>query len=359
MRRDGGSAPKRPRAPPCELWAEASEEGAADAPYPVRKGVGAHGVRVLAGGMLLVPLRDDAGQMLGLQRIAGAKRPAGWDSDKRFMPGQRKKGLFHLIGQIEGAAACTLLAEGYATSASLHAGHGLAGGHVRRRGQHAGGGRSAAPALAPSADVFACADNDSTTEARTGKNTGVQAACEAARAAGAQGAVAGVVIPEDLPEGKTDFNDLALHAGLDAVREQVSRAMAEPTIPKPRRIRAPRPPARARQPGRMCKERPQRTLRQGTRPSPLHRLSAGTDGGAGGGGACGDDGVGAAPGLCGGDGDASPSTQDCADDAFHLVPHDMGVSPADARCNRPGVWHYGRTADGERKRPCGSAIHFG
>jgi putative DNA primase/helicase len=108
----------------CELWAEAREEGAAHAPYLVHKGVGAHGVRVLAGGMLLVPLCDEAGQMLGLQRIAGAKRPAGWDSDKRFMPGQRKKGLFHLMGQIEGAVAL-LLAEGYATSASLHEATGL------------------------------------------------------------------------------------------------------------------------------------------------------------------------------------------------------------------------------------------
>lgn len=332
----------------CELWAEASEEGAADAPYPVRKGVGAHGVRVLAGGMLLVPLRDDAGQMLGLQRIAGAKRPAGWDSDKRFMPGQRKKGLFHLIGQIEGAAAL-LLAEGYATSASLHEATGLPVAMC----VDAGNMPVVAEALRrrwPQVPMFACADNDSTTEARTGKNTGVQAACEAARAAGAQGAVAGVVIPEDLPEGKTDFNDLALHAGLDAVREQVSRAMAEPTIPKPRRNRATAAGARTTT-GQDAQGETAAHAAPGHAAITAAPLSAGTDGGAGGGGACGDDGVGAAPGLCGGDGDASPSTQDCADDAFHLVPHDMGVSPADARCNRPGVWHYGRTADGERKRP--------
>jgi putative DNA primase/helicase len=97
----------------------ASEQGAS--PYLQRKGVAGHGVRYLVDGTLLVPMRDEAGQLQNLQRIAPAKprpsrRPAA--CEKRFMAGGRKTGLWHLIGQVQTSAerrTALLLAEGYAT----------------------------------------------------------------------------------------------------------------------------------------------------------------------------------------------------------------------------------------------------
>ena len=65
-------------------WAEASETG--ESPYLTRKGVQPHGVRFAADGWLLVPLRDEAGQLCNVQRIAPAK-PEGDGPDKLFLKG--------------------------------------------------------------------------------------------------------------------------------------------------------------------------------------------------------------------------------------------------------------------------------
>jgi len=77
-----------------------------------------HGVRFTPDGVLLVPMVDAAGVLQNLQRIA-PQRPADGGPDKRFLSGGRKSGLFHVIGQAEGATVL-LLAEGYATAASVH-----------------------------------------------------------------------------------------------------------------------------------------------------------------------------------------------------------------------------------------------
>ena len=215
------------------LWDEASESG--QSPYLVRKGVQAHGVRYLPDGTLIVPMRNESGELHNLQRIAPHK-PADGDPEKRFLPGGRKSGLWHLIGHVDGAPAL-LLAEGYATAASLHEATGLpvavafdAGnlGHVAK----------ALRALHPALPLLLCGDDDRETEARTGKNPGREKATTAARAANTETALAGVVFPEGLPDGGTDFNCLAVHAGLDAVRVLIERAAASPAIPKPRRAAA-------------------------------------------------------------------------------------------------------------------------
>ena len=212
------------------LWDEAGESG--QSPYLVRKGVQAHGVRYLPDGTLIVPMRNESGELHNLQRIAPEK-PANGAPEKRFLPGGRKSGLWHLIGTIEGAPAL-LLAEGYATAASIHEATGLpvavafdAGNlvHVAK----------ALRALHPALPLLVCGDDDRETEARTGKNPGREKAMTAARAAHTEAVPAGVVFPEGLPDGGTDFNDMAAHAGLDAVRALIERAAASPAIPKPRR----------------------------------------------------------------------------------------------------------------------------
>jgi putative DNA primase/helicase len=64
-------------------------------------GVQAHGVRFLPDGTLLVPMRDAAGELHNLQRIAPQppteEEKARGLTEKRFLPG-RKRGMFHVIG---------------------------------------------------------------------------------------------------------------------------------------------------------------------------------------------------------------------------------------------------------------------
>jgi len=212
------------------MWDEASDAG--QSPYLVRKGVQAHGVRYLPDGTLIVPMRNEAGELHNLQRIAPHK-PTNGDPEKRFLPGGRKSGLWHLIGQVDGAPAL-LLAEGYATAASLHDATGLPVAVAFDAGNQVHVAK-ALRALHPALPMLVCGDDDRATEARTGKNPGRDKALAAARAANTEAAPAGVVFPAGLPEGGTDFNDLAVHAGLDAVRALVEASTAAPAIPKPQR----------------------------------------------------------------------------------------------------------------------------
>lgn len=212
------------------LWDEASEAG--QSPYLMRKGVQAHGVRYLPDGTLIVPMRNEAGELHNLQRIA-LEKPTNGDPEKRFLPGGRKSGLWHLIGTADGALML-LLAEGYATAASIHE----ATGRPVAVAFDAGNLLHVAKALRashPALPLLVCGDDDRGTEARTGKNPGRDKAVAAARSAHTAEAPAGVVFPEGLPEGGTDFNDLATHAGLDAVRALIERACASPSIPKAQR----------------------------------------------------------------------------------------------------------------------------
>ena len=203
-------------------WAQASEQG--ESPYLVRKGVQAHGLRFAAGGWLLLPLRDGAGKLWNLQRIA-PKKPADGGPEKLFLKGGRKSGLWHLVGPLASDAAppVLLLAEGYATAATVH----QATGHPVACAFDAGNLVHVACALRqryPAALLVVCGDDDRATEATTGQNPGRSKATAAARAVGGV-----LVFPADLPEGGSDFNDLAQHhggaAGLEAVRSIVQTAI--------------------------------------------------------------------------------------------------------------------------------------
>lgn len=202
------------------LWEAGTDEGSS--PYLARKGVQAHGVRFGPGGVLLVPMRNAAGELCNLQTIR-PERPADGGPDKLFLKGGRKTGAFHLVGQPEGAA-WLLVAEGYATAASCHEATGRpvavafdAGNlaHVVRalRGRYG------------AARLLVCGDDDAATAARTGRNPGREKASEAARLA--RGAA---VFPVGLPadgSGGSDFNDLHARAGLEPVRLVIEGAIRD------------------------------------------------------------------------------------------------------------------------------------
>lgn len=202
-----------------KLWEAASEAGESE--YLTRKGVKPYGVRFGADGWLLVPLRDAAGQLCNVQRIAPAK-PTGDGPDKLFLKGGRKSGLWHMVGDVGSAAAgpaVLLVAEGYATAASLHE----ATGYPVAVAFDAGNLAHVAKALRklyPSALFLICGDDDVQTFALTGNNPGRDKATAAARA------VRGLaVFPEPLPVNGSDFNDLHQAAGPDALRAIVKAAI--------------------------------------------------------------------------------------------------------------------------------------
>ena len=203
-------------------WQDGSDTG--ESPYTVRKGVQPHGLRFAPGGWVLVPMRDGAGKLWNLQRIAPEK-PTDGGTDKLFLKGGRKSGLWHLVGSVPADAPppVLLVAEGFATSASLH----QATGHPVAVAFDAGNLQHVAQALRklyPAALLVLCGDDDRDTEAKTGTNPGRVKATAAARAVGGL-----AVFPAGLPDGGSDFNDLHQHhggaAGLEAVRSAVQAAM--------------------------------------------------------------------------------------------------------------------------------------
>jgi putative DNA primase/helicase len=204
-----------------ERWGKASHNPpqATAAPYLARKGVQGYGVRYEANGAVLVPLRDAAGTLWNLQTILPAKPAAG--SDKLFMKGGVKSGLWHMLGATADSAApaMVLIAEGYATAASLH----QATGYPVACAFDAGNLKAVAinlRAAYPAAALVLCGDDDHDTQASTGRNPGKEKATAAAQA------VKGVaVFPAGLLAGETDWNDLHARAGLDAVRVQVQTAI--------------------------------------------------------------------------------------------------------------------------------------
>lgn len=111
---------ERAAAAAAKAWAACSPTG--DSEYLVRKGVIAHGIRFSKSGAIAVPMLDTAGKIHGLQIIRG-KGTAPGKLEKEYWPkGLATKGHFHLIGS---PTWIVLVAEGYATAATLHEATGL------------------------------------------------------------------------------------------------------------------------------------------------------------------------------------------------------------------------------------------
>ncbi len=190
------------------VWAEATDSGSS--PYLSRKSIDGYGVRYF-GSVLLIPLRDGSGKLWNVQRIPTT-------GEKRFLAGGKVSGCFHIIGDMS-ASAWILIAEGYATAATLHeaTGYPVAVAFNANNVRHVA---TAISKLHQKARVLICADDDQETERQTGKNPGTNAAMQASAKIGAHWCK-----PDALLDGETDFNDLAARAGLEVVRQQIAIAI--------------------------------------------------------------------------------------------------------------------------------------
>ncbi len=185
--------------------------------YLTRKNVQPYGVRFAADGCVLVPGVDAEGKLWNVQRIFPSK-PKNGGTDKLFLKNGRKSGLWHWCGNPTGESAL-LIAEGYATAASIH----QATGRPVAVAFDAGNLLPVAKALRqkyPDALITICGDDDVQTFAEKGINPGRTKAEAAARAVGGL-----CVFPEDLPPGGSDFNDQATAVGVETVRLVIDHAI--------------------------------------------------------------------------------------------------------------------------------------
>lgn len=171
-------------------------------PYLTKKGVGSYGLRS-QGTALLVPMLSLDGDLLSLQRIFPPDK-------KRFLKGGKVDRAVFKIGDFDGAQK-VVVAEGYATAASIYEATGLpvvvafSAGNMEK---------VAAPLreLLPDATIIFAGDND---------DSGVGQAAINKAAKAANGIAALCPIPGD-------FNDLHQAHGLDAVRAIIDAATVAP-----------------------------------------------------------------------------------------------------------------------------------
>lgn len=196
------------------------------------------GLKRLDDGSIVVPLIN--GERIG--GLADSERTFGIvslqtispDGEKRLMKDASVSGAYFPIGSPAARTAPThiVLAEGLATAETVHQ---LLDGHHRRvlavAAVNAGNLLPVAQTLAkmyPGAQKIIAADNDIQTEQKTGKNTGVFAAQEVARANG-QWTIA---IPEALEGKNTDWNDFFVARGKGVATVAFAEA-ASLTVKKP------------------------------------------------------------------------------------------------------------------------------
>lgn len=188
-----------------------------------------HRFEKLTDNALLIPLKDQKGVIHSLQAIIPeADLPSDDVNGKKLLPGGAKQGLMFPIGKpkLHNGKKVYILAEGFATGASIH----MATGHMCLVCFDSGNLPIVAKLLADSlaqreeqAIVIVAGDDDRWNR----KNAGKKKAEEAAAIAGGL-----VAMPEfaSLAGKPTDFNDLHVREGIDAVKAIFTRLL-DPTQP--------------------------------------------------------------------------------------------------------------------------------
>ena len=194
-------------------------------PYLGRKDVGGHGVKVNKDGNLVVPQRDAGGRLWGVQFCS----PEG----KRFLKDSLHIGTMHVIepsgkGTLDAITPAMggtiVIAEGYATAATIHE----ATGRPVVVAFDCGNLKAVAEAVRaahPERELMIAGDNDHSTKINGELvNVGALKAEEAAQAVGGIW-TAPKFNDEEKAKGLTDFNDFAQSQGKAAVRRAIETAL--------------------------------------------------------------------------------------------------------------------------------------
>ncbi|MDK3025121.1 zincin-like metallopeptidase domain-containing protein [Cupriavidus taiwanensis] len=231
-------------------------------PYLQAKGIESHaGVFTdREGQKTYIPAFDADGKQWTMQYIQE-------DGTKRFAKDSKKEGCFHPVGGMDALAAAPALviAEGYATAASLAEGL----GHATVAAFDSGNLPHVARALRekfPDKPIVIAGDDDKAQEIERGHNPGRAKAEEAAKAVGGK-AIFPIFAPGEQqanPKGFTDFNDLANKSelGRDGLKRQVGAAVGQVLIEEGRRQQQEQRQERAEK-QQQQPERPRRAARIG------------------------------------------------------------------------------------------------
>lgn len=181
-----------------------------ESPYLQSKGLEGFTFSILPDGGLLLPLRDESGEVVAAQTIS----PSG---EKRLIAGSAKKGSFYTINAVE-TPPYILIAEGLATALSVHL---MRPDALTVAAIDAGNLLPVAQVLRvshPDAQIIIAADNDL---AEGAKNVGIEHAEKAALA------VAGWV-SAPLTDKKADWDDYRQQHGLEAAAKAFASALYQP-----------------------------------------------------------------------------------------------------------------------------------
>ena len=190
------------------LW-DSAHDAPLDHSYLIRKQVQPHGAREHDGALVLPVIVD--GHICSLQFIHA-------DGSKRFLNGGRVKGGYFGLGNFETPGAVIYIAEGFATSATVHEAT-AAPVAVAFAANNLGAIATSIRKAYPDTALVICADDD----AETPGNPGVTHAHEAARGAA-------VAVPKHRNGDQAtslDFNDMAAALGLEAVADVLDAAASE------------------------------------------------------------------------------------------------------------------------------------
>lgn len=181
-----------------------------ESPYLQSKGLEGFTFSILPDGGLLLPLRDESGEVVAAQTIS----PSG---EKRLIAGSAKKGSFYTINAVE-TPPYILIAEGLATALSVHL---MRPDALTVAAIDAGNLLPVAQVLRvshPDAQIIIAADNDL---AEGAKNVGIEHAEKAALA------VAGWVSAPPTDK-KADWDDYRQQHGLEAAAKAFASALYQP-----------------------------------------------------------------------------------------------------------------------------------
>lgn len=173
--------------------------------YLHKKSIRPCGARIGPNGELVIPVSDESG-ILSLQFIHA-------DGAKRFLPGGKIKGGFYIVGDVIGSKQICVC-EGFATGASI-----FEATEIPTVVAFNAGNLTTVAGLFrsnhPEATLLICGDDDYKTDG----NPGIQNAREAAHRN--NGRLILPVFDEHRGEKDTDFNDMVMAFGLQAVRNHI------------------------------------------------------------------------------------------------------------------------------------------
>jgi len=186
-----------------KLWSKACDSVDSKHPYLISKGIEPVNIKQL-NDVLLVPIQNALSELVNLQRIT-------FDGQKRFMYGGAVQTCYTVLGELESNA---FICEGYATGVTIH--------QVTQQpviiAFNAGNITPVIRDLAithPDLSLTIAADNDHLNEI----NTGIEKGWSASIAFKIP-----FVYPDFSPDDTgTDFNDLAMSRGLEAVKAHLNR----------------------------------------------------------------------------------------------------------------------------------------